>query len=151
LNFDKWNWIIVIASAKYVNIDIFGEMKETIRQKQVGETVKRHFSIILQQEGSYIYGDALVTVTKVIMSPDFSIAKIYLSVYNALNKQAVVIQMRENYPRMRSALGNRIKKHVRRIPHLEFFLDDTLDEMYRLNSLFDKLHDENQMGSPEEE
>lgn len=131
--------------------DILGEMKETIRQKQVGETVKRHFSIILQQEGSYIYGDALVTVTKVMMSPDFSIAKIYLSVYNALNKQAVVLQMRENYPRMRSALGNRIKKHVRRIPHLEFFLDDTLDEMYRLNSLFDKLHDENQMGSSEEE
>ncbi len=131
--------------------DILGEMKETIRQKQVGETVKRHFSIILQQEGSYIYGDALVTVTNVMMSPDFSIAKIYLSVYNALNKQAVILQMRENYPRMRSALGNRIKKHVRRIPHLEFFLDDTLDEMYRLNSLFDKLHDENQMGSPEEE
>ena len=126
-------------------------MKETIRQKQVGETIKRHFSIILQQEGSYIYDDALVTVTKVMMSPDFSIAKIYLSVYNALNKQAVILQMRENYPRMRSALGNRIKKHVRRIPHLEFFLDDTLDEMYRLNSLFDKLHDENQMGSPEEE
>ena len=124
---------------------------ESIRQKQVGEMIKRHFSIVLQQEGRYIYNDALVTVTEVKMSPDLMIAKIYLSVYNTMNKQAVILELREHLVRLRSSLSQRIKKHVRRIPHLEVFLDDTLDEMYRLNTLFDRLHETNQMGSPEEE
>ena len=124
---------------------------ETIRQKQVGEMVKRHFSVVLQQEGSYIYGDSLVTVTHVKMSPDLMIAKIYVSVYNNLNKQAVVLELQQHYGRLRQSLSQRIKKHVRRIPQIEIYLDDTLDEMYRLNTLFDRLHDTNQMGSPEEE
>lgn len=124
---------------------------ESIRQKQVGELIKRHFSIVLQQEGRYIYGDTLVTVTHVFMSPDLMIAKVYLSIYDSLNKQAVIIELREHVVRLRQSLAQRIKKHVRRIPHLEIFLDDTLDEMYRLNNLFDRLHETNQMGSPDEE
>ncbi len=57
--------------------------KESKRQLQVAETIKRNFGIVLQQEGSYIYGsEVLVTVTSVKLTPDFSQAKIYLSVYN---------------------------------------------------------------------
>ena len=42
----------------------------TVRQKQVAEVIKRNFGMVLQQEGSYIYGsEVLVTVTNVIMSP----------------------------------------------------------------------------------
>ena len=117
------------------------------RALQVAETIKRNFGIVLQAEGGYIYGnDALVTVTNVKMSPDMSIAKIYLSVFNIDDKQNVILHMNENYPRLRSELANRIKRHVRRIPQLDFYLDDTLDEMWRLNHLFDDMHSEGQMG-----
>ena len=58
---------------------------ESKRQKQVAELIKRNFGTLLQQEGAYIYGsEALVTVTSVKMSPDMSLAKIYLSVYVSL-------------------------------------------------------------------
>lgn len=124
---------------------------ESIRQRQVGELIKRHFSSVLQQEGRYIYEDALVTVTNVKMSPDLMLAKIYVSVYNTMNKQGVVLEMQEHIHRLRQSLSQRIRKHVRRIPQLEIFLDDTLDEMYRLNSIFDRLHETNQMGSEQEE
>lgn len=121
------------------------------RQNQVAEVVKRNFSMVLQQEGSYIYGsEALVTVTNVKMSPDLGIAKIYLSVYNIEDKQNVILELEESYVRLRQELAYRIKKHVRRIPELSFYLDDTLDEMYRLNALFDKLREEKQMGEEEE-
>ncbi|MEL6941413.1 MAG: ribosome-binding factor A, partial [Bacteroidota bacterium] len=71
------------------------------RQLQVAEQIKRNFGIILQQEGSYIYGvETLVTVTSVKMSPDFGIAKIYLSVYNTEDKQSVILLMEEQYPRL---------------------------------------------------
>jgi len=117
--------------------------KASKRQLQVAETLKRHFSTVLQQEGSYIYGnEVLVTVTKVQISPDMSQAKIYLSVYNTENKQAIILQMEEEYHRLKQALSHRIRKHLRRVPEFQLFLDDTLDEMYRLQELFKKLKEE---------
>ncbi len=124
---------------------------ETIRQKQVAELIKRHFSTVLQQEGTYVYGaQALVTVTNVKITPDFSMAKIYLSVYNTENKQEVLLEMENSMHRLKQSLAYRLKKQMRRMPDIEFFLDDTLDEMYRLNQLFQKLHDDNQMGDEQE-
>lgn len=125
---------------------------ETKRQRQVAELVKRNFSMVLQQEGSYLYGpEPLVTVTSVKVTPDFGLAKIYLSIYNTENKQAVILQMEEEQVRLRQSLAHRIRKHVRRIPEIAFYIDDTLDEMYRVNALFDRLRNENQMGNEDPE
>lgn len=116
---------------------------ETIRQKQVGELLRRYFGMILTEEGSMIYGrDKLVTVTGVKMSPDLMIAKIYISVYGTENKQEVILELEENYPRLRQALGAKAGKQMRRVPHLEFFLDDTVDEMYRVEALLNRVNEE---------
>lgn len=124
---------------------------EKKRQLQVAELIKRNFSVVMQNEGSYIYGaEPLVTVTQVKVSPDFSLAKIYLSVYNTEHKQGVILEMEEHTAHLRQALGARIRKQVRRIPDVAFYLDDTLDEMYRLRGLFGQLHEEEQMGEEEE-
>jgi len=128
-------------------------MAETKRMRQVAELIKRNFGIVLQSEGAYIYGtEAFVTVTEVKMSPDFGIAKIYLSVFNIDDKHNVILEMEQQYSRLRQELGNRLKRHVRRIPTLQFYLDDTLDEMYRLNNLFDGLDEKKafQIGDEEE-
>lgn len=111
------------------------------RQLQAAETIKRHFSVVLQQEGSYIYGhEVMVSVTNVIMSPDLGIAKIYLSIYNTINKQEVLILLNDSMHRLRNSLNQRIRKKVRRVPEIQFFIDDTLDEMEKLNNLFNKLN-----------
>ncbi len=123
------------------------EVMETIRQKQVGELIKRHFSMVLQAEGSYIYGaEVLVSVTSVKMTPDFSLAKIYLSVFNTDNKQATILEMEDQIIRLKQSLVARIRKQIRRIPDIAFYLDDTIDEMYRIDALINRLHDENQIG-----
>lgn len=126
--------------------------KVSKRQLQVGEVVKRNFSIVLYEQGKYIYGnEPLVSVTNVLMSSDLGLAKIYLSIYNFVNKQEVIVLLEKEKVRLRQALGGRIRKHVRRIPHIDFYIDDTLDEMYALNNLFDKLHDDKQMGEEKED
>lgn len=123
---------------------------ETKRQLQVGELIKRNFSIVLQHEGRYIYGDeVLVTVTGVKMSSDLGLAKIYVSIFNSEEKQVVILQLNEEIVRLRQLLAQRVKKHVRRIPNIDIYEDETLDEMYKLNSLFDKLRDTKQMGEEE--
>ena len=83
----------------------------SIRQEQVAEMIKRHFSMVLLEQGRYVYGDeALVTVTTVQISPDFSMAKVYLSVYNTDNKQEVILMMEEEASQLRHGLSQRLKK-----------------------------------------
>lgn len=113
-------------------------MMQSKRQKQTAEVIRRHFGQVLIQEGSYIYGDAFVTVTKVYVSPDMSMSKIYLSVYNVNNKQAVIDKVSHNVTHLKKNLAHRIKKHVRRIPELSFYLDETLDEMYKIDRLLEE-------------
>jgi ribosome-binding factor A len=125
---------------------------ESKRQKQVGELVKRNFGLILQQEGSYVYGaDVLVTVTNVKMSPDLGVAKIYISVFNTENKQEPLLLLHEETLNLRTKLGQRIKKQVRVIPEISFFLDDTLDEMYRIDAMMTRLEADGQMGSSDDD
>jgi len=125
--------------------------QESKRQRQVAEQVKRHFSILLQQEGSFIYGSqVLVTVTAVKMSPDLKLAKIYLSIFNAEAKEGIIYQIEDNHHRLQQQFYHRIRKHVRRIPELKFYLDDTLDEMYRLNHIFDDLGNKKSDNTEEE-
>jgi ribosome-binding factor A len=120
---------------------------ESKRQKQVAELVKRNFSLVLQQEGGYLYGhQVMVTVTNVHMSPDLALAKIYLSVFNTEQKQEPLLMLETELMRLRQALGQRIRKLVRIIPEISLYLDDTIDEMYRVDELMTRLHKDGQMG-----
>ncbi|MBK8192119.1 MAG: 30S ribosome-binding factor RbfA [Lewinellaceae bacterium] len=116
---------------------------ESIRQKQIGELLRRYFGMLLTEEGSNIYGrDKLVTVTVVRMTPDLLVAKIYVSVYGTENKQEVILELEDNLPRLRQALASKVGKQMRRVPELEFFLDDTIDEMYRVDALLSRVNEE---------
>ncbi|MBL7825740.1 MAG: 30S ribosome-binding factor RbfA [Saprospiraceae bacterium] len=116
---------------------------ESIRQKQIGEMLRRFFAMILTEEGSNIYGrDKLVTVTEIKMTPDLLIAKVYISVYGTENKQEVILLLEDNYTRLRQALASKIGKQMRRMPELEFFIDDTVDEMYRVEALLNRIDEE---------
>ncbi len=106
------------------------------RQLQVAETLRRNFSLVLQQEGRLIYDDALVTVTNVSVTPDLSLAKIYLSVYNTENKQAVLLKLQDQHYRLSQVFHQRLRKQIRRTPSFTLYLDETLDEMDRIDQLF---------------
>ena len=119
---------------------------ENKRQGQVAALIKRNFSQVLQNEGAYIYGtEPLVTVTEVKVTPDLSLAKIYLSIWNTENKQAVLLQMEEEHSRLQQGLAYRLKRQIRRIPNFSIYLDETLDEMYRVDKMFDQLYRDGQM------
>jgi len=123
---------------------------ETKRQKQISELLRRQLSMVLMEEGTYIFEKALVTITRVNVSPDLQNAKVYLSVFNTDNKQAVMLGIHENLHRLRFSLANKVGKQLRRIPELQFFLDDSLDEVFRMDQIFANLRATNQMGTEEE-
>ncbi|MGB3131311.1 MAG: 30S ribosome-binding factor RbfA [Saprospiraceae bacterium] len=119
---------------------------ESIRQKQIAELIRRNFSTVLSEEGQYIYGQkVLVTVTTVKMSSDLQLAKIYLSIYNTENKQEPILELEEQYHRLKQSLYSKIKKQMRVMPEFKLYLDDTLDEVYKMDDLFKKI---NQQSNP---
>lgn len=110
------------------------------RQLQVAELIKRNFGHVLQQQGSYIYGtEAFVTVTAVTVTPDLSLGKIYLSVYGVEDKNTTIALINQNIHTVKQELIHRIRRHIRRMPDIAIYLDDTLDEMYKLNQIFDEI------------
>lgn len=88
----------------------------------------------------YIYGrEPLVTVTSVKVASDLQLARIYLSIYNTEKKEAVLGQIREHDHKLKQEMYHRLRKHLRRMPLFEYFIDETLDEMYRVDELFQRL------------
>ena len=117
---------------------------ESVRQRQVNELVKRHFSQVLIEQGRSIYGEAMVSVTNVKVSPDLSQARIYLSIFNSENKDEVIQMINMHHHHLKQALAHRIRNHVRRMPRIEFFLDELVDEIYKVEALFDNIDIKNE-------
>lgn len=109
------------------------------RQLQLGELIKRSFAPVFQEHGIYIYGTAFVTVTAVKVTPDLAQAKIYLSIFNADDKELVLKKVINHTHVLKQALAARIKNQVRRIPQVFFYFDETIDEMYKVDAMFKNL------------
>lgn len=121
------------------------------RQAQVNELLRRNMSLVFQEAGLNIYGrEPMVSVTHVIMSPDLALAKIYLSIFNAKDKELVMDQINQAMPELRQHLFTRIRKQIRRMPDFVFYLDDTMEAAWEEEKLFETLYANNQMGSEEE-
>ncbi len=105
------------------------------RQQKVARLLQKELSAILQTEGRHIYGSAMVTVTGVEVSKDFSFAKVYLSVFATGDKSRVVEKIEENKKELRFRLGQQVRNQLRIVPELAFLQDDTLDYIENINNL----------------
>lgn len=109
---------------------------ESRRQQQIAREIQKEIGQLFQKNGPSFYGKAFVTVTQVKVTPDLLVARIFLSVYNTEEKQQVVDTIQAQQAEIRYRLGNAMRHQLRRIPVLEFFLDDSLDYVYKMESLF---------------
>jgi ribosome-binding factor A len=108
------------------------------RQQKVASVIKEAFSGVLLRVGKGIYGHALVTVTQVKTTPDLSEARFYLSIFNG-DKEAILGAMIERKHELKRMLASELRHSLRHIPEITFFIDDTLDEVYKIEEIFTKL------------
>ena len=97
---------------------------ESKRQQKYAKLIQREIGEIFQKESKSLVGNAMVTVTRVMMSPDLGVAKVYLSFLLANNKE-LFDRINDSKKSIRRNLGNRIGKSVRVIPEIAFFLDES--------------------------
>lgn len=110
-------------------------MEESRRQKQVAGLLQDEMSQIFQRNGVSYYGTSFVTITGVKVTPDLLVARFYLSVFNAKDKTLVLKGLKMHASEIRRELGNRMRNSLRMIPTLEFFLDETLEDVFRIDSI----------------
>lgn len=101
---------------------------ETQRQKKIAGVIQKDIVDILQRAA--IDGGlkgTLISVSKVAVTTDLSIAKVYLSIFPAKGAQELIEGIQSNQPLIKHELSQRTRNQLRRVPELLFFLDDSLD------------------------
>mgnify|MGYP000085043037 CR=1 FL=1 len=101
---------------------------ESNRQKKIGGILQKDLVEVLQ--GAATSGGLkgiIISVSKVKVTSDLSIAKVYLSIFPNKEAQNLLDGIQSNTPLIRHELSQRTKHQLRRMPHLEFFIDDSLE------------------------
>ncbi len=117
-------------------------MEETKRQKQVGKLIQQEMSGIFQREGMSMVSGGMVSISKVLVTPDLMEARVYLSLFQIKDQKDILKEFRTRTAEWRNELGQRVKNQLRRVPELQFFIDDTLDYVFKMEEVFKKIHDE---------
>lgn len=111
---------------------------ESTRQLKVAKEIQREMAEIIRSKGMAAYDGALVSVSGVRLSPDLSVAKIYLSVFPSSKADAVMASVKEVTKALRGELGNRMAKQLRIVPEIIFYLDSSLDYVEHIEELLKK-------------
>ena len=114
-------------------------MAESVRNRQVASMIKKALGEIFLQKAPRLFGRVMITITEVRISDDRGLAKVYLSFMLDENKAAMLESIERKKGKIRGLLGNRVGKKLRRVPDLQFYVDDSVAQAIRINQLLDEL------------
>jgi ribosome-binding factor A len=108
---------------------------ETTRQNKISRLIQKDMAEILQKEGKDLFHGILVSVTNVRISPDLSVARVYLSIFPSDKGAATLTEIKHHQSRIRGLLGLKVGKQLRIVPQLDFHIDDSLDYIDNIDRL----------------
>ena len=115
----------------------------SLRQEKVSSLIHETLSTIFLQK--VLDPDlGLVTITKTKLSPDLKIAKVYLSVYEKSKREYVLDHIESMKGFLRSELAKKV--NLRYTPELNFYIDDTLDYVEKMNEIFSNLKNDSKQN-----
>ncbi|MBO4625448.1 MAG: 30S ribosome-binding factor RbfA [Bacteroidales bacterium] len=114
------------------------EKPASTRQLKVAREIQKELAEIIRSKGMAAFDGALVTVSEVRVSPDLSVAKVFVSIFPSEKQGEVMHILEENNKALRGELGHRVAKQFRIIPELIFLLDTTLDYAEHIEELLKK-------------
>ena len=122
---------------------------DSTRQNKISRLIQQDLGEIFLKEMKPKLGNSLITVTKVRVTSDLSIARVYLSIFpvgtmpvtpdtpqgTKADTQLVINAILTHAGDIRRRLGLREGKQLRIIPQLDFLLDDSLDYIENIERL----------------
>lgn len=108
---------------------------ETNRQKKIGALLQNDLVDILQGEiRKNGVSNLIISISKVGVTSDLSIAKVYLSVFPSERGGEILAAVRSNAPLIKHDLSQRVRLQLRKVPNLVFYIDDTLDQIEKIDN-----------------
>lgn len=89
----------------------------------------------------------VISVSKVNVTSDLSNAAVHLSIFPQEKAAETLAAIKTNTPLIKHDLSQRVKMQLRRVPNLNFFLDDSLDYIEKIDTALKGL--ENPVENPE--
>lgn len=104
------------------------------RDQKINRLIQKEMSQLFLEETRKTRG-VIISVTHVRVSPDLSVAHVYLSIFPPEKAEELLKNIMENVKSIRYDLGTRIGKQLRIVPDLVFHLDDSLDYIEKIDKL----------------
>ncbi len=117
-------------------------MQEGKRQKQVGGLLYEELNGIFQRLGLNMIDGGMVSLSSVKVTPDLLEARIYLSLYQVRDQAEVLKKIKDRAWEIKKELAQQVGKQLRRMPVLQFYLDDTLEQVFKMEELFKKINED---------
>ena len=111
-------------------------MEESKRQRQIANVIQQEMSDIFQREGLNIIHNGMISISKVKVTPDLMEVRIYLSFFQISDADKMLKHIQAQDWNLRKQLAARIKNQVRKIPVIQYYLDDTLEYVSKMDELF---------------
>jgi len=108
---------------------------ESTRQKKVARLIQKEMAELFQKESRNLFAGAFITVTTARISPDLSHAKVYLSMFKVEKPDEMLKLIDSVKSEIRNRLGQKVRHQLRIVPHLDFFLDDSLDYLENIDRI----------------
>lgn len=117
-------------------------MQEGKRQKQIAGLIQEEINVIFNRLGLSIIDGAMISISSVKITPDLLESRIYISVFNAADNKQILRKIEERAWEIKKELVSRVKHQLRRIPEIKYFLDDTLDHVFKMEDIFKNIKEE---------
>lgn len=111
---------------------------ENTRQQKIGRQLQRDLAEIIRSKGMAAFNGAMVTVSEVRVSPDLSVAKVFVSIFPSAKADEVMKIIQDSVKQIRGELGRLVGKQLRIVPELVFMLDSSLDYVEHIDDLLKK-------------
>lgn len=110
-------------------------MEESKRQKQVAGLLNEELNDIFLRLGLNIVDGGMISISGVKVTPDLLEARIYLSFFQVADSAGMLKKIKDKAWEIKRELAARVGKQLRRMPELQYFYDDTLDYVFKMEQL----------------
>ena len=114
-------------------------MTEGKRQRQVAGVIQEEMNDIFRRLGLNMLNGGMVSISDVKVTPDLLEARIYLSFFKVADAKAAMKKIDSKSWEIKKELTERIKHQMRRMPVLQFYMDDTLEHVDKMEELFKQI------------
>jgi ribosome-binding factor A len=115
-------------------------MQEGKRQKQIAGLLHEELTGIFQRLGLNMMEGGMVSIASVKLTPDLLECRVYLSFFQVPDPARALKKIEDRAWEIKKEMVSRVKLQLRRIPEIKYYLDDTLDQAFRMEELFKKIN-----------